>query len=174
VDLGGSWIHHPDGNPLREFARLVGVACPPGNPLGALRAFDCSTGQWLSPAELDASMAVEPEGYLEALDDLRTRLGPDASAAQGIEAYLVATSLAGDDLRRARQGLRAHVEADAAGAAKQQSLRWLWTQAEYGGDYFGVLPEGGYASLVNEMAAGLDVRRDWPVERVDLRVRMPL
>ena len=22
VDLGGSWMHHPDGNPLRAFARV--------------------------------------------------------------------------------------------------------------------------------------------------------
>ena len=143
VDLGGSWIHHPDGNPLREFARSVGVACPPGNPLGALQAFDCFTGRWLSPVELDASMAVETDGLIEALDALRTRLGPGASAADGIEAYLGATTLAGNELRRARQALTADVEADAAGAADQQSLRWLWTQAEYGGDYFGDLPEGG-------------------------------
>ena len=168
VDLGGSWIHHPDGNPLREFARSVGVACRAGNPLEALRAFDCVTGQWLSPVELDACMAVDPEGFLEAIDDLRIRLGPGASAADGIEAYLTSTALTGDDLRRARQGLVAHVEADAAGAADQQSLRWLWTQTEDGGDYFGDLPEGGYASLVTAMAAGLDVRQDWPVARVDL------
>ena len=113
-------------------------------------------------------MAVDPEGFLEAIDDLRIRLGPGASAADGIEAYLTSTALTGDDLRRARQGLVAHVEADASGAADQQSLRWLWTQTEDGGDYFGDLPEGGYASLVTAMAAGLDVRQDWPVARVDL------
>jgi polyamine oxidase len=168
LDLGGSWIHHPDGNPLRELARSVGVACRPGSPLVALRAFDCFTGQWLSSAELDASMAVEPGGYLEALDDLRTRLGPEASAAQGIEAYLASTGLAGDELRRARQALRASVEADAAGAADQQSLTWLWTQAEYDGDYFGDLPDGGYGSLIEAMATGLDVRQEWPVAHVDL------
>ena len=56
--------------------------------MAALRAFDCVTGEWLSSAELDASMAVEPEGFIDQLDDLRSRLGPDASAAEGIEAYL--------------------------------------------------------------------------------------
>ena len=168
VDLGGSWIHHPDGNPLRELARSVAVACRPGNPLENLRAFDCSTGKWLSPAELDVSMAVEPDGFIEALDDLRVTLGTGASAADGVDAYLAASALVGDDLRRARQALRAHIEADAAGSAEHQSLSWLWTQAEYPGDYFGDLPEGGYASLVDALAVGLDVQLEWPVARVDL------
>jgi monoamine oxidase len=168
VDLGGSWVHHPVGNPVRRFARTEGIDCRPGNPLPNLSAFDCCTGEWLSPAEVESSLVVPPTGYAEALAELRTRLGPAASAADGIEAYLATTGLAGHELRRARQGLRASVEADAAGAAEDQSLTWLWTQEEYDGDYFGDLPEGGYASVVDALAAGLDVRRDWPVARVDL------
>ena len=92
----------------------------------------------------------------------------DASAAEGIEAFLATTGLADESLRRARQGLRANVEADAAGAAEQQSLEWLWTQDEYDDAYFGDLPRNGYVSVVEAMASGLDVRLDWPVARVDL------
>jgi monoamine oxidase len=168
VDLGGSWMHHPVGNPVRHFAETVGIGCRAADPLPTLTAFDCATGLWLSHTEVEASLIVELEGFTEALGGLRTRLGPAASAAEGIEAYLVEAGLAGEPLRRARQGLRASVEADAAGAAGHQSLEWLWTQAEYGGDYFGDVPDGGYGAVVDAMAAGLDVRRDWPVARVDL------
>ena len=168
VDVGGSWMHHPDGNPVRSFARVVGIECRPGDPMPTLSAFDCSTGLWLSPADVEASLTAELEGYTEALPELRTQLGPAASAADGIEAYLATTGLAGEALRRARQGLRASVEADAAGAAGHQSLQWLWTQEEYGGNYFGDLPEGGLAAVTGALAAGLDVRLEWPVERVDL------
>ena len=49
VDLGGSWLHHPSGNPLRRFAREAGVECRPGDPLPTLAAFDVATGRWLSP-----------------------------------------------------------------------------------------------------------------------------
>ena len=45
---------------------------------------------------------------------------------------------------------------------------WLWTQEEYGGDYFGDLPEGGYASVVGALGTGLDVRQEWPAVRVEL------
>ena len=44
VDLGGSWMHHPSGNPLRRFAREAGVDCRPGDPLPTLAAFDVGTG----------------------------------------------------------------------------------------------------------------------------------
>ena len=168
VDLGGSWMHHPIGNPVRSFAEVVGIECRPGNPMATLSAFDCSTGRWLSPADMEASLTVELKGYTDALEELRTRLGPDASAAEGIEAYLSTTGLSGDALRRARQGLRSEVEADAAGAAEHQSLTWLGTQQEYDGDYFGDLPEGGLGTVTDALADGLDVRLDWPVARVDL------
>jgi polyamine oxidase len=166
VDLGGSWMHTPIGNPVSRFARDVGIESHPGDPLPGLTAFDCSTGLWLSHDDVEASLTAELDGFTGALEQLRATLGPDASAAEGIEAYLARTGLVGDALRRARQGLRASVEADAAGAAEHQSLEWLWTQEEYDGDYFGDFPVGGYGSVVSAMAAGLDVRQGRPVALV--------
>ena len=29
VDLGGSWIHHPEGNPIRRFAQLEALSVGP-------------------------------------------------------------------------------------------------------------------------------------------------
>jgi monoamine oxidase len=168
VDLGGSWLHHPSGNPLRRFARVAGVQCRPGNPLPTLAAFDLSTRRWLSAEDVEKALIGDLGGFVAALGALRERLGPNASAADGIQAFLATTGLAGEALRRAHQGLRASVEADAAGAAEQQSLEWLWTQDEYDDDYFGDLPQHGYVSVVDAMASGLDVRLDHPVVGVAL------
>ena len=55
---------------------------------------------------------------------------------------------------RAWQLLSAYVEADSACPTTQQSLRWMWTELEYGGGYFGDAPDGGYRRLVTAMAAG--------------------
>ena len=167
VDLGGSWLHHPSGNPLRRFAELAGVPCRAGDPLPTLAAYDVPTGRWLAAGELE-TLTGDLGGFVPALAALRERLGPDASAADGFESFLATTALAGDPLRRARQALRAMIEADAAGAAEQQSLEWLWTQDEYDDDYFGDLPRDGYASVVDAMASGLDVRLDSPVVGVEL------
>jgi polyamine oxidase len=168
VDLGGSWLHHPSGSRLRRFARDAGVECRRGDPLPTLAAFDVATGRWLPAVDVEKGLTGDLGGFVPALVALRERLGPKASAADGIEAFLATTGLTGDSLRQTRQGLRASVEADAAGAAEQQSLEWLWTQDEYDDDYFGDLPRHGYSSVVDAMATGLDVRLDWPAVRVDL------
>jgi phytoene dehydrogenase-like protein len=49
VDMGGSWIHHPIGNPMRAFADQVGVGCRDGDPLPEMAAFDFGESRRLSP-----------------------------------------------------------------------------------------------------------------------------
>jgi monoamine oxidase len=168
VDMGGSWIHHPVGNPLRTFATQVGVSCPGGDPLPELGGYDTVEARRLSKAEVEASLAMQFEAFPEAVDQLRTELGPAASAAQAIEAFVSSAGLAPEPARRARQALRAIVEADASDSAERHSLRWLGTELEYGGDFFGDLPTAGYRSLVEAMAAGVDVRFGVDVAEVAL------
>ncbi len=168
VDMGGSWIHQPVGNPLRAFARRAGVSCRGGDPLPTLAGFDCGEGRRLSATEVEASLAMQFEAFPEAVDRLRAELGPDASVAEAIEAFVAGAGLTQDSARRARQALRAVIEADAADSAERHSLRWLWNEIEYGGDYFGDLPAGGYRSLVDAMATGLDVRLGVEVAEVVL------
>ena len=158
VDLGGSWIHTPVGNPMRAFARQAEVPCRSANPLSELAGFDCAEGRRLSAAEVEASLNMQLEGFPEAMGRLLAELGPDASAADGIEAFVADAGLAPGPARRARQALHALVEAESADLAERQSLRWMWNEIEYGGHYFGDVPEGGYGRLVEAMAAGVDLR----------------
>jgi polyamine oxidase len=158
VDMGGSWIHHPVGNPLRAFAAQVGVPCRSGDPLPELTGYDCGEGRRLSRVEVEASLALQFEAFPEAVARLRVELGSDASVAEGIDAFVAGAGLAPDPARRARQALRAVIEADAADSAERHSLRWLGNDMEYEGNLFGDLPAAGYRSLVDAMATDLDVR----------------
>jgi len=171
VDMGGSWIHHPIGNPLRALAAGAGVPCLGGDPLPDLGAYDAGEGRRLSRAEVETVLAVQYEAFPAALQRLRFELGPAASAAQAIDAFVDGSGLAGQTARRARQGLRAEIEADAADAAERHSLRWLWNEIEYEGDFFGDLPVGGYRSLVDAVADGLDVRLGVDVAEVAVEER---
>jgi monoamine oxidase len=166
VDLGGSWIHHPIGNPLRAFAEQAGVPCRGGNPLTAMSAFDCGEGRRLSAEEVDASLDLALEQFPSALERLRAQLGPDASVATAIDAYVSEADLPEHEARRARQALRATVEADGADMSERHSLRWLWNELEYDGDFFGDLPTGGYRSIVDAMATSVDVRLGFDVAEV--------
>jgi polyamine oxidase len=158
VDLGGSWIHTPVGNPMRAFAEHAGVPCHNANPLPELASFDCAEGLRLSTAEVEASLGMQFEGFPEAKERLLAELGPDASAADGIEAFVARAGLAPGPARRARQALRGLIEADSADLSERQSLRWMWNEIEYGGHFFGDVPAGGYRRLVEAMATGADLR----------------
>jgi polyamine oxidase len=166
VDLGGSWIHHPVGNPLRALADRAGVACRPGDPLPALRGYDCMSARWLSAPELTASLTVQFESFPDALEGLKTSLGPDASSADAVDAFAAANVHDPETARRDRQALLAIVEADAAALADDQSLQWLWHEDDYEGDFFGDLPQGGYRRIVAALASGLDIRLGTPVDEV--------
>ena len=168
ADLGGSWIHHPIGNPLRRLADQVHVDCRPGDPLPTLSAYDAAEGRRLSQAELAGSLDLQMSRFADTLERLRARLGPDASVAQGIDAFVADQDLPAGAARRARQALRAIVEADAAGQAEHRSLRWLWNEMEYEGDLFGDLPVGGYGSLVNALTTGVDIRLGVEVTQVEV------
>jgi monoamine oxidase len=158
VDLGGSWIHTPVGNPMRAFADQAGVRCRSANPLPELAGFDCGEGRRLSAAEVEANVSLQLEDFPQARGRLLAGLGPDASAADGIEAFVAGAGLAPGPARRARQGMHALVEAESADLAERQSLRWMWNEKEYEGHYFGDVPVGGYRRVVEAMAAGLDLR----------------
>ena len=158
VDMGGSWIHTPVGNPMRAFADQAGVRCRSANPLPELAGFDCDEGRPLSAAEVGESLSMQLEDFPQARSRLLAELGPDASAADGIEAFVAGSGLAPGPARRARQALRALVEGESADLAERQSLRWMWNEMEYEGHYFGDAPEGGYRRLTEAMAAGVDLR----------------
>ena len=166
VDLGGSWIHTPVGNPMRAFAREAGIPCRSANPLPELAGFDSGEGRRLSAAEVQASLSMQLEAFPDAVGRLLAELGPDATAADGIEAFVAGSGLAPGPARRARQVLRALIEAESADLAERQSLRWMWNEIEYGGHYFGDVPVGGYRRLVEAMAAGVDLRLGMDVTEV--------
>jgi polyamine oxidase len=130
VDLGGSWIHTPIGNPMRAFAEQTGVSCRSASPLPELAGFDCGEGRRLSAGEVEASLSMQFGAFPQAVDRLRGELGPDASAADVIEAFVAGAGLAPGPARRARQALHALVEAESADLAERQSLRWMWNESE--------------------------------------------
>jgi monoamine oxidase len=168
VDLGGSWIHHPIGNPLTAFCDGHGVVRNAGNPIPSLSAFDRVDRQRLDRAEITTYSVSESGAFWDSVRLLSERLGPDATVRDAIEAHVAERGLDGAVARRVRQELLAEVEADAPDTADKHSLGWLATDEDFGGDLFGDLPRGGYRSVVSAVAEGLDIRCNTEIDAVEV------
>jgi phytoene dehydrogenase-like protein len=89
LDLGASWIHGQDGNPITALAARFGVPVKRTNHGDSIT---CSTsGKPLSTAE-EAAVEARLKALLDALDDLtderREKGHPDLSMADAIAAVL--------------------------------------------------------------------------------------
>ena len=64
VDLGGSWIHMPTGNPMSAFARQIGVPRRSADPGPEMAGFDCAEVRRLSAAETEELLGLYDEASL--------------------------------------------------------------------------------------------------------------
>jgi monoamine oxidase len=164
VDLGGSWIHTPIGNPMSAWAEQVGVERRPAHLFEVANAWDSTDGRRLEATEF-AWLREQSDRQLRAvIDDLLRRTGGDVSVAEAIEAFIDRARLPPDRARHVRWAIRRFTEGDASGRAEEVSARWLRAYGvEYGGDLFGDMPIGGYRHLLEPLADRLDVRLSTPV-----------
>jgi monoamine oxidase len=172
VDLGGSWIHTPVGNPLTAWAEQLGVQCTPADPFDEIMGIDPATGP--VPAEtLKRLVALAFEDFGEALDKLADDLPPDAPISAAIERFVAGQGHAGlDDVDagRLRSLVLDAVESDASGPADDIALRGYPTNGLfYEGSEVGNMPLGGYRRLIEPLARGLDIAFDQPVIGVAVR-----
>lgn len=168
VDLGGSWIHHPIGNPLTAFCDEHGVARDAGNPLPSLTAYDRAERRRLDHAETDIYSQAQTGDFWDAAEQINERLDPEATALDAIETYMSEHAFTAGVARRLHQELLTEVEAAAPDRADNLPLRWLLAAEEYDGDLFGDLPRDGYRSVVRALAPGLDIRLTTEVTSVEI------
>jgi monoamine oxidase len=168
VDLGGSWIHTHEGNPMSHLAALAGVSLLPADPkdIQRLTGFDAAATGWLGAAELGIPFLLT-EGFQDpgSLGPLQQALGPDASVADAIAPYLDGFTLDADTRRRAAFGIRLLAEQYDAAPAEEIALAWYDAGISYGGD--DEFPQGGYVRIVDYLAQGLDVRLAEPVTAIE-------
>ncbi|GFG53616.1 hypothetical protein CQY20_12540 [Mycolicibacterium agri] len=169
VDPGGSWIHHPIGNPLTALCDSHGILRDPGDPIPSLSAYDQAERRRLGRDELEKDILTEADAFWDGIEALGFRLEPDATALDGIDAFIADRGHTGAVARRLRQELLAEVEADAADRADNESLRYVATDEVFEGDLFGDLPRDGYRSVIGALARGLDIRTGIEVSSVEVR-----
>lgn len=172
IDVGCSWIHQPEGNPMTAYAEQAGVETAEASPeldVATIRFFDERAGGTQLPTANFEAFA-HAIAFDEQAASLSRELGPRATVEQGARRYLDDVRLSGDRRRQAEFLIRTFVELSDAYDWERLSLAQLADyQAVYGGVGQGNFPKGGYRRLVDAMAAGLDVRLRQRVTAIDLR-----
>ena len=152
ADLGGAWIHHPDGNVLTdwvEFASVPWIVDPTGT---RFTGADLGERRQLSAAELaGVGYAVfEPVTERVLADEAAGRA--DRSVAAVVDDYLAQSVPPSAERERLRQLMAAMVEQDGSGPFDVISARWALTEDMFVGDVIDNVPVGGFRSILSPLA----------------------
>lgn len=165
-DFGAHWIHGTEGNPLTNLARRLGV------PTFFVGGDSTYTGGWdrmLFPGRPDAEKdrgIIVADAVFDALDAARSQPGADRSLAEAVDDVLPRLGLNDADEHLARWHLNLLVREDCGTEPANLSARgWDEGFEVYGyGDSI-VLP--GFQTLIDHMAAGIDIRVETAVRRIE-------
>lgn len=162
VDLGASWIHGVDGNPLSELASAVGTRTSVAE--FALTALYDTDGRRVTDEgreELDQAVAELIELVADAADEL------DAGEASLAAVLTDAADEAGIDLADPllRDEIRRSVEHEFAAGIDELDAAWWDEGDEIAGDE--VIVPDGYDQLIAPLASGIDVRFGSVVQRIE-------
>jgi monoamine oxidase len=159
VDLGASWIHGTDGNPLSEIVDEAGIET-------VVTDYDSITVYGPDGFELDEATLTEAEAQVEAAlaaaAELAEEVDEDQSLGSALDDEL--GELDGDEALLAASVITAQVEHEYAADADELSLFW-WDEGEgYGGDDV-VFPQG-YTQVLDGLAPDVEVQLEQPVTTI--------
>ncbi|MGB3484065.1 MAG: FAD-dependent oxidoreductase [Mycobacterium sp.] len=154
IDLGASWIHGTEGNPLVDLADEIGATT-------VATDFD-------DYVLLDERGAVDAGAAATATADwyrIAARLDDRIAAAANTDS--LADGLAGIADRNdplVAWNIASRISAEYAADPDQLSLRWFGSEGEFSGP--DVLLPGGYLQLARHLARGLTIQRNTEVTRI--------
>ncbi len=167
VDLGGSWLHGTQDNPLADWCKLQEIAW----------VSDGAWGTWMQVHNADGSLAAHPAvtSLVATWADFDpaeavAELGGEATFSEAIDWYLDNRKLTdepGDAVRFSLEWLEgglnigAHPDGISAAGAAAYVLPG-------GGN---VVITGGYRTVVDRLSAGLDIQLEQPVLAVEVNDR---
>ncbi len=163
IDLGGSWIHSPGGNPLTRLSDQIGLRRVSGDFRKDMVFLESEKGR-VPPAEQDQARVIADRVMDEIVDPDSglDRTSPlDRVVAERVARLKMPERIAELVTRR----LRMWVEAEGAAPWSDVAHGTVAPPADpgYEGDDIGDLIVGGYREVVDALSDGLDVRLESPV-----------
>jgi monoamine oxidase len=163
VDLGAAWIHGPHGNPLAEYCRQEGIGWKNDGAWGDRMQVHREDGglvpQLVATAVVASRADFDPAEAVDAT-------GREMTLAEAIEWYLADRRFDGEtsaavrfNLAALEGGLNIGADPDSISATGAGGYRL------HGGG--NVVVDGGYGTLVDHLAEGLDIRLEDPVLAIE-------
>ena len=161
LDLGASWIHGVNGNPMTKLAEEVGVET-------ARTDYD---NHWIYDRfgdELDDAGYEELEemaaGLAEYVEAAREELDADKGLQTAVSTAIIEEELDSEAIIKANYVVNTTIEHEYATDSKNLSLFYFDAQGEYGGH--DVLFPNGYGELADALAQGLTIELNQIVEQI--------
>ena len=161
LDLGASWIHGVNGNPIAKLAKQFGVATAPTDDENGI-AF-ASDGSELPDDEF-ARMEALFEDIYEEVAAMQEDTDEDMPLQEAFDEVIASRDLSEADLRRLNYYAYLGTALEYGADMKDLSL-WEWDQdEEFDGEE--VIFPGGYNQITDGLAKGLDIRLGMVVNTV--------
>jgi monoamine oxidase len=154
IDIGASWIHGTEINPLTKLAQDVGAKTVPTDVEDFILIED---HEKVDPKAAEASIA-DWRKIARKLDELSS----DARSGESVADDLAGIANLDDPL--VAWNVTSSIAGEYAADPDQMSLRWLASEGQFKGP--DVILPGGYTQLSQHLARGLDIRTRTEVKRI--------
>lgn len=164
LDLGASWIHGINQNPLSSIASSLSLKTSPTD-YDAIQRYDFD-GRKITESE-DRALEGRFDDLLDEINQVQKRTKVDRSLGATIDELLRSTNDSGFDLRGIHYSINTEIEHEYAADVSRMSLKY-WNQDESfpGGD---ILLPGGFDAIIHFLAQGLDIRTSSVVEEIEYK-----
>ena len=153
LDLGASWIHGVDGNPITKLAKEFGVTTVPTDGENAVEF--AADGSELPDGEWEEMEALFEDIY-EEVAEMQDSTDDDMSLQAAFDQVVASRGLSDEDLKRLNYYVHLVTALEYGADAKDLSLWWWDQDEEFGGEE--VIFPGGYNQISDGLAKGLDIR----------------
>lgn len=161
IDLGASWIHGTEGNPLTALAKQAGAKT--------------ASTDYDSALAFNTDGAPLSEAQEERLDKWRTRIeqalaraqdqDPDRAIKDVIEQALQWSTLPAEDQKMISFVLNSTIEQEYSGSIRETSVQWYDADEAFDGE--DVLFPGGYKVIIDWLARGVSIELEQQVQRIE-------
>ncbi|MDA0268235.1 MAG: NAD(P)/FAD-dependent oxidoreductase [Cyanobacteria bacterium] len=161
LDMGASWIHGIDGNPLTNLANTINAEL-------ITTRYDNAIAYGPSGLLLDMGEENHLEQWQNRVETALRKaqdLDDDQSIQSAVERALVWEELSPKDKQWVDFILNSTIEHEYAGSTTQLSTYWYDDSATYDGD--DALFMEGYRTIVDYLANGLNIKLGQTVEEID-------